>query len=120
MPLNGTCLVPRRARRATAAQRAGVPRTRGCTGRAAKPGTRAPVLLRRRSAIRRKILRMYGLHPIKDRARVGRRLPKLYVAHCRRLGHGGDAFWVKAEPIPLMRVTADTKPTSYVDPSTAW
>src|SRR5687767_11922347 len=41
------------------------------------PGTHAPLLLRRQSTIRRHILSTYGMHPIKDRQRVVRWLPKL-------------------------------------------
>jgi hypothetical protein len=59
---------------------------------AGKAGTHAPVLVRRRSAMRRDILDTYGLHPIKDRERVRRWLPKLYVAECRRSGYP-DGFW---------------------------
>jgi hypothetical protein len=80
----------------------------------------APVLLRRRSAIRRDILDTYGMHAIKDRERVRRWLPKLYVAHCRRLGYGGDCFWIDGKPTPAMRITAATKPTEYPDPWFAW
>ena len=87
---------------------------------AAKPGTHAPVLLRRRSAIRRDILNTYGLHSIKDRQRVRRWLPKLYVAQCRRLGYGGDGFWIDGRPTPAMRITATTAPTGYPDGLIAW
>jgi hypothetical protein len=78
------------------------------------------VLLRRSSAIRREILRTYGLHPIKDRERVRRWLPKLYVAWCRWLGYGGDGFWTVDGATPAMRVTAGTKPTGYLDTTVAW
>jgi hypothetical protein len=80
-----------------------------------KAGTYAPVLLRRRSAIRRGILRLYGMHPIKDRDRVRRWLPKLYVAHCRRFGYG-DGFWTPKGPTPAMRITPTTTVTGYPDP----
>ena len=123
----GTAAKPRPTCRCSAYPWPHRPNGGNCRGSAApartyagKVGTHAPVLLRRRSAIRRSILRTYGLHAIKDRERVRRWLPKLYVAWCRRLGYGGDGFWTANGPIPAMRVTASTKPTGYPDGWEAW
>jgi hypothetical protein len=65
--------------------------------------------------IRRRILDAYGWHRIKDRKLIERWLPKLHVAYCRRIGHI-DGFWDPAtgQPIPAMRITATSRPTSYV------
>ena len=73
---------------------------------AGEAGKNAPVGMRRRSAIRRLLLRRYGLHPIRDRQRIRRWLPKLYVAYCRRHGYPYPEWWM-GKYLPAMRVTAE-------------
>jgi hypothetical protein len=76
-----------------------------------------PNLLRTHSGngargIRRKLLELYNWHRIRERHRIVRWLPKLYVAWCRRHGYI-DRFWDPAtlQPTPATQITADTEPT---------
>ena len=48
-----------------------------------KPGTHRPVGTRRRG-LARTLFKQYGLHPIRDRARIARIMPRLYAAWCKR------------------------------------
>ena len=73
---------------------------------AGKPGKNAPVGMRRRSAIRRRMLQRYGLHPIRDRKKIRRWLPKLYAAYCRRHGYPYPELWMGGY-VPAMRITAE-------------
>jgi hypothetical protein len=68
-------------------------------------GSHAPVGMRPRSAIRRRLIRRYGWHPIRDRKKIRRWLPKAYIAYCRRYGHPYPVWWVGGY-IPALRVTA--------------
>jgi hypothetical protein len=61
--------------------------------------------MRRRSAIRKRLLKKYHLHPIRDRELIRRWLPKLYVAYCRRHGYPYPERWFDGY-VPAMRVTA--------------
>jgi len=72
-------------------------------------GRNAATGMRRRSRIRRRLIRRYGWNPIADRERIKRWLPKLYVAHCRRHGLPYPEWWL-GEYIPAMRVTASGRP----------
>ena len=54
-------------------------------------------------------MRRYHLHPIKDRARIQRWLPKLYVGYCRRHGHP-HAYRFLGGWVPAMRVTETGAP----------
>jgi hypothetical protein len=74
-----------------------------------KAGRNAPVGARRRSAIRRRLLEKYGLHPIRDRVKIRRWLPKLYVAYCRRHGWPYGDGWVGPD-LPAMRVQPHGRP----------
>jgi hypothetical protein len=67
-----------------------------------RPGKNLPTLLRRTSSVRRRLLSKHDLHPIRDREKIRRWLPKLYVAYWRRLG-----WWIGPD-VPAMRVTAET------------
>jgi hypothetical protein len=71
-----------------------------------KAGTHAPVGMKRRSAIRRRLLRGYELYPIRDRDAIRRWLPKLYVAYCRRHGYPCPELWFGGY-VPAMLVTAE-------------
>src|SRR4051812_2990493 len=71
-----------------------------------KAGKHAPVGMRPGSAIRRRLMKKYALHPIRDRASIRRWLPKLYVAYCRRHGYPYPEWWFGGY-VPAMRVTAD-------------
>jgi hypothetical protein len=71
-----------------------------------KAGVTAPVGMRRRSAIRRRLMRRYAFHPILDRELIRRWLPKLYAGYCRRHGLPHVALWFGGY-IPAMRVTAE-------------
>jgi hypothetical protein len=66
------------------------------------------------SSIKQRLLKTYELHPIKDRAKIRRFLPKLYVAWCRRYG-GPWAYWWLGGYVPAMRVIA-TGPPPGVEP----
>jgi len=72
-------------------------------------GRNQPTGARRRSAIRRRLIARYGLHPIRDRALIGRWLPKLYVAASRRYGWPW-AYWWLGGYVPAMLVTARGAP----------
>jgi hypothetical protein len=67
-----------------------------------KAGKNPLPVLRRTSSVRRKLLKQHGLHPIRDRAKIRRWLPKLYAAYWRRLG-----WWIGPDT-PAMRITNDT------------
>jgi hypothetical protein len=69
--------------------------------------------------IRRRILELYGFHPIRERHRIVKLLPSLYVAWCRRHGHI-DRFVdpTTFAPIPAMRITATSQPA--LNPLTAF
>ena len=61
------------------------------------------------SALRRRVLRQYALHPIRDRAYIRRWLPKLYAAVSRRQGW----HWVCLALggwVPAMRMTEHGAP----------
>src|SRR5215213_1215991 len=49
-----------------------------------KAGRKPPFWARHERGIRRRLIKKYDLHPIRDRAKIHRFLPKLYVAWCRR------------------------------------
>ena len=72
----------------------------------AEPSRHAPVGMRRRSSIRRRLLHRYCLHPIRDRALIRRWLPKLYTAYCRRHGYTYPEDWMGGY-VPAMLITAD-------------
>lgn len=74
-----------------------------------KGGKTAPVGMRKRSAIRRRLMKQYGFHPIRDRERIRRWLPKLYAAHSRRFGYPW-AYWWLGGYVPAMLVTASGRP----------
>lgn len=80
-----------------------------------KASSHAPVGMRRRSAIRRRLLARYNLHPIRDREKIRRWLPKLYVAYCRRYGHPYAEWWVGS--LPAMRVKPEGKRKLSVPPA---
>lgn len=80
-----------------------------------KAGKNAPVGMRRRSAIRRRLLKRYGLHPIRDREKIRRWLPKLYAGYCRRYGLPYVDWWFGGY-VPAMLVTAEG-PKASVSPA---
>jgi hypothetical protein len=61
------------------------------------------------SAIRARLLGWYNLHPIRDRAKVKRFLPKLYAAYCRRRGWPYACRWMGGY-VPAMLVTEHGAP----------
>ena len=64
---------------------------------------------RSNSSIRKRIIRQYQFHPIRDRERIRRWLPKLHVATSRRMGYP----WCYASMggwIPAMRATEHGAP----------
>lgn len=81
-----------------------------------KAGTHAPTGMRPRSAIRERLIGVYGFHPIRDRERIRRFLPKLYVAHCRRHGLPYPEWWLGGY-VPAMRVTAEGPRNLSVPPA---
>jgi hypothetical protein len=73
--------------------------------------------------IRRRILSVYGFHPIRDRARIVRFLPKLYVAWCRRYGHVDrfvDVIDYDFAPFPAMLIAANSRPTFRPESDWDW
>ena len=56
------------------------------------------------SAIRRRIIKHYGWNKVRDRERIRRWLPKLYVAWSRRFGWHW-AYTTLGGWLPAMRVT---------------
>src|SRR5690348_849116 len=58
-----------------------------------KPGRHVPVGARRRSAIRRRLMKWHDLHPIRDKEKIRRWIPKLYVAWCKRHGYPHPERW---------------------------
>ena len=69
-------------------------------------GKNSPSGMRRNSAIRRRLLKQHRLHPIRDREKIRRWLPKLYAGYCRRHGYPYPEWWLGGH-VPAMRVTAD-------------
>jgi len=66
-----------------------------------KAGNNSASVLRRTSSVRRRLMGRHDLHPIRDRRKLRRWLPKLYVAYWRRLG-----WWIGPD-VPAIRVTAE-------------
>lgn len=92
------------------------PPTGAWQGQAGKhPGTWGRC--RSNSSIRKRIIRQYQLHPIHDRERIRRWLPKLYVATSRRMGYpwcySSMGGW-----IPAMRATEHGAPAD-ITPDTS-
>jgi hypothetical protein len=50
-----------------------------------EPGKNRPTAIRRRGE-RKRLCQQYKLHPIRDREKIERRLPRLYAAHDKRYG----------------------------------
>lgn len=78
----------------------------------AKASNHANTAVRRRGTTRRELMRLYGLHPIRDRKRIERWMPKLYVAYCRRHGFPWGYAWLGGY-VPAMLVTADGAPKDH-------
>jgi hypothetical protein len=71
-----------------------------------KAGQHAPVGMRPRSAIRRRLMKKYGFHRILHRELIRRWIPKLYIAYCRRYGYPYPERWFDGY-VPAMLVTAE-------------
>jgi hypothetical protein len=80
-----------------------------------KPGKHVPVGMNRRGAIRRRILKQYHLHPIRDRELIRRWLPKLYAGYCRRRGWTYPYVWVGGWT-PAMEFTGCGLPPGHKKP----
>lgn len=67
-----------------------------------QPGKSKASILRCTRGVRRRLLKQHGWHPIRDRAKIHRWMPKLYVAWWRR-----DGYSFRPD-LPAMRITAET------------
>lgn len=87
-----------------------------------KPGQSKPSILRTNRGVRKrlaqKLQHRYGWHPIRDRQKLQRWLPKVYVATWRRQG------WSYRPDLPAMRITGATDmfavPPKWVPAGRIW